>query len=501
MATKNLGQVSGVFIGTTPPDNTILIWYDNTPNQKLHKVYDINLSQWVVLDKNTISTITYSELVNLATGVGLSVGAWFKISLALSITSTKVQYNDSLGNILIDDLGSNIQYHVTSSNLLVDDISGVFDSVNKKLVFQFNEQVPDYVADDYVLGKIVRSGVWSLAKYKLSSFLSSVTGNSITWNGGFFFNFNTAIRNIFDKSGGVVSKDSYDSDQQTLNTAINNVGEANQAIIENASQDLSTATTPTAIYNKAIPNDLTTGGVAIDAAKGDTLYTIISKFQRWINQFKLATGIRVSTEFTEATTQQYINSNDTVETALGKVQYWFKNISSYISGYYTKTEVDSTVASINSNLSDIDNRDNGLELLGVLTHRTGVGELDNLSYKYKNPNSTATPVITLSSGPSTAVPLSINLLMPVIKNGDNVQINWSDYYVSIDYLKSLSIGSVMTRVIIQPVPDGSQLDFYYLLNDVLQTSSFDWKSNLEFKLFIYKKNYDNFHSKIITYSI
>ena len=211
MSTKNIGQVSGVHIGSTPPVNIIMIWYDNTPSQMVHKVYDVNLSQWVVLDKNTISTITYSELVNLATSVGLSVGAWFKISdrsnaLALAVTTTKVQYSDSLGNVLIDDLGTNIQYHVTSSNLSIDDVAGVFDDVNKKLVFQFNEQVPDYTADDFILGKVKRNNIWSLAKYKLSSFLSKVTGNSISWNGGFFFNFNNAVSNILDKTGGVVQR-------------------------------------------------------------------------------------------------------------------------------------------------------------------------------------------------------------------------------------------------------------------------------------------------------
>ena len=130
MATKNLGQVSGVFIGTTPPENKVLIWYDNTPSQMLHKVYNPSLTQWVVLDQNIISSITYSELVNIARNVGLTVGQWYKITdkanaLALSITTTKVQYDDSIGNILVDDLGTNIQYHVTSSNLLIDDLSGV----------------------------------------------------------------------------------------------------------------------------------------------------------------------------------------------------------------------------------------------------------------------------------------------------------------------------------------------------------------------------------------
>lgn len=345
MSTKNIGQVSGVHIGSTPPMNIIMIWYDNTPSQMVHKVYDVNLSQWVVLDKNTISAITYSELVNLATDVGLSVGAWFKISdrdntLALAVTTTKVQYSDSLGNVLIDDLGTNIQYHVTSSNLSIDDVVGVFDDVNKKLVFQFNEQVPDYTADDFILGKVKRNNIWSLAKYKLSSFLSRVTGNSISWNGGFFFNFNNAVSNILDKTGGVVSKDTYDEDMENVNTAINNVGQENQTIIQNANQAISDATLPTAIYEKALPSDLEVAGAATNISKGDTLYTLISKIQRWINQFKFAKGIRVSQNFKDADSEQFINNDDTVESALSKIQYWKKNMrlpSNFLPKDYTST--------------------------------------------------------------------------------------------------------------------------------------------------------------------
>lgn len=40
MSTKNLGQVAGVAIQNTPPTNIALIWYDNTPSQMCHKVYD-----------------------------------------------------------------------------------------------------------------------------------------------------------------------------------------------------------------------------------------------------------------------------------------------------------------------------------------------------------------------------------------------------------------------------------------------------------------------------
>lgn len=42
--TKNLGQVAGVYIGNTPPENTILIWFDNTPSQ--------NVIRYMMLQKN-----------------------------------------------------------------------------------------------------------------------------------------------------------------------------------------------------------------------------------------------------------------------------------------------------------------------------------------------------------------------------------------------------------------------------------------------------------------
>lgn len=330
MATKNLGQVSGVHIGSTPPSNTILIWYDSTPSQLRHKVYDPTLKQWVVLDQNIISAITYSELTNMAKNSGLYVGEYFQITdrsnaLALAITSTKVQYCDALGNILIDDLGTNIQYHVTSSNLQIDDVVGVFDETNRKLVFQFNEQTPDFTADDYVLGKVQRNNIWSLAKYKLSSFLSKVTGNSITWNGGFFFSFSDALKNALDKAGGVVSKTTYDRDKEQLTTSINNVGKENQNIIQNAHNELNEATKPDSFYGTKLPS-ISTGGEATDIAKGDTLLNIVSKIQRYINKFKYATGIRISQDFTDRVIPQYVNNNDTVDSAIRKIQYWLKNM-------------------------------------------------------------------------------------------------------------------------------------------------------------------------------
>lgn len=321
--TKNLGQVSGIHIGNTPPSNIVLIWYDNTPSQKRHKVYDPTLQQWVVLDQNIISAITYSELVNMAKNTGLSVGEWFQITdrsnaLALAVTSTKVQYSDAIGNILIDDLGTNIQYHVASSNLSIDDVIGVFDETNKKLVFQFNEQTPDFTADDYVFGKVQRNNIWSLAKYKLSSFLSKVTGNSISWNGGFFFSFSNALKDVSDKKGGVVSKDTYDYDIEQLNIKITNVAKENQSIIQNAQTALEEATSEEAIYGTKLPSLNIVSG-PVDVQKGDTLLTIVNKFQSWVSKFKYATGIRLPSNFS-STTEGKVSNNDNVSSAISKLQ-------------------------------------------------------------------------------------------------------------------------------------------------------------------------------------
>lgn len=211
MATKNLGQVAGVAIQNTPPTNIALIWYDSTPSQMCHKVYDTAKKQWVIIDQKIISEIKYSELENLARQSGLPIGKFYQITdrnntLALTITSTKVQYTDSLGNILIDDLGTNIQYHVSSSNLQIDDISGTFNSVNNKLVFTFNELEND-IDNDYILGKTKRNNVWQLFKFKLKSLVSTTSGNSITWNGGLFLNVSQIINNLMDKVGGFVSYD------------------------------------------------------------------------------------------------------------------------------------------------------------------------------------------------------------------------------------------------------------------------------------------------------
>ena len=327
--TKNLGQVSGLFIGLSAPENTTLLWYDSTPNQQCHKVYDVAKKMWVALNPQIVAKTTYSELVNNAKKNGLAIGKFYQITdksntLAIAIASTKVQYVDSIGNLLIDDLGTNVQYHVSSDNLLIDDLGGVWDKTANKLIFQFSDLTPNN-STDYLLGKARSGNKWVLAKFSISKFLSTVSGNSLTWNNGLFFNFKYAIASILDKEGGVISKEVYDKNISSIQNSLNSISKENQTIIQNANAAIKDGTSDDAIFGKKNTKDIDTVTAPGDVIKGDTLFTIISKFQRWINRLKYATGVHLSRSFADAKKQQYINNNDTVESALGKVQYMLKN--------------------------------------------------------------------------------------------------------------------------------------------------------------------------------
>lgn len=328
--TKNLGQVSGVFIGKSAPNNTTLIWYDDTPSQMCHKIYDSVTNSWKALSPDIVSNTTYSELVSNAQKNGLSVGKHYVITdksnvLAIAVTATKVQYIDSLGNILIDDLGTNIQYHVSSSNLLIDDLSGVFNYDSNKLVFTFTEQTQIDENEDFFFGKVRRGTKYVLSKFRISSLISKVNDNSISWNKGLFFSFKNAINKVLNKAGGVVGYDEYGKKMNQIDTSLENVSKNNQQIAENAEKSILANTNDSAIYGKKIQNSIDVASAPGDILKGDTLFIIISKIQRWINRFKFANGISLSRNFADAKSHQYINNNDTVESAFAKVQYMLKN--------------------------------------------------------------------------------------------------------------------------------------------------------------------------------
>lgn len=323
---KNLGQVAGIYVGTTPPENIKMIWWDSTSSQQCHKIYDYNLKQWIILNQGILSTITYTELRNIALTVGLSLGKFYVVTdkgnvLALSITRTKVQYVDISGNLLVDDLGSNIQYYVSSNNLTIDGETGVFNQESTKLNFNFVEAVPN-IDTAYIYGKdrtSSSSSVMRLIKFKLSSLISTVTGNALTWNSGLYFNFNQTLLDLGDKKGGVVLFDTYTKEQEVQDQSIENIANNYNALVSQVNALVTSATSDVNIMNKKI-TALQTGGEPIDAAAGDTLYTVLSKFQRYINKFKYATGIFLSKNFSELNVSGNVNNNDSVETALAKLQ-------------------------------------------------------------------------------------------------------------------------------------------------------------------------------------
>ena len=65
----------------------------------------------------------------------------------------------------------------------------------------------------------------------------------------------------------------------------------------------------------------------MDISGGDSLNDIVVKIQRWINKFKEATGIRVSSDFSYVNKINNVDSNDTVDSALRKVQGYLNFIN------------------------------------------------------------------------------------------------------------------------------------------------------------------------------
>ena len=330
--TQNLGQVAGLFIGNSAPSNTTLIWYDSTPGICLHKVYDIRLSSWVVLDDEVISAIEYSALTHLAQTDGLTVGQRFQITdpnlsvLATAITTTKVQYTNSLGNIVIDDLGHGKSYIVSSDNLLIDDVNGVYDEANNKLVFSFQEETPTTAANYFIFGKAKINNVWKLVKYRVNKFLSTDNGNSIQWRNGFFFDFLNSLRALYDQPGGIVSKTAFDNNAAQVNNQIQNVANNIQNVVNQSTQAVNAATTDEQIYDKQIPANPNDSFQPVDIAQGDSLLTIIRKIARFIHKFSTAKGITMPPDYAESSTIQVVSNQDNVSTAIGKLSYAVRNL-------------------------------------------------------------------------------------------------------------------------------------------------------------------------------
>lgn len=362
MAAKNLGQVEGLYIGSSAPTNRALIWYDTGTH--VHKTYDTALGSWVVLEQQSITSITYSALVSRAGGTGLTQGQWFKITdrsnaLALAITGTKVQYVNNNGVPVVDDLGTHVMYNITSENLIIDEATGAYDAATNKLVFAFSETTPTMNTGDtdidYVYGVQKRGNVKTQRKFRLSSFLSSVTGNDISWNGGFFMNFYNKLRNYFDVNGGIVTHETFEQYKDTTNAALQNINTNTQTAIQQVANSITQATSDEEIYSKELPTAPTEGS-PVDIAQGDTLSGLINKIQRFINRFKHADGIEMPVNYVPAQTASPVNNNDTVSSAIGK-----------LSKYATKHETGDGIAVSNSTFVPLDSDTGDITNIDTLT--------------------------------------------------------------------------------------------------------------------------------------
>ncbi len=69
MATENLGLVKAIHIGTVPPVNVVLLWYDTNTGVNIHKYYDLVLTQWVPLNTPPTGSFDKNQVIPIPSPV------------------------------------------------------------------------------------------------------------------------------------------------------------------------------------------------------------------------------------------------------------------------------------------------------------------------------------------------------------------------------------------------------------------------------------------------
>lgn len=329
----NIGQVAAIWISPTRPDNVQLVWYDTV--NRVHRVYDPHTGDWKPLNPQIISDAYRSTLVDeVATSGGLPLGQFYNLldskTLAIAITTTKIFYSDTNGNYIVDDLQAHKQYYINSDNLYIDGTSGVWDTNSGQLRFSFTEQNDASQLDkenDYISIRHNDNGVWSWIKTKIKSFVSSVGGNSIKWNSGFYFNFSFAIDSIKDVSGGIVSKGTYDAKMADLDNNIQNqIPQQIASALNTAKGYTDDKVTNTEIYDKQLPTQLVISQNPDDTPAVNTkLIQILGGIYSWIAKLKLANNINVGTGFDPNGVDADVVATDSVMQAIEKLVFKTKN--------------------------------------------------------------------------------------------------------------------------------------------------------------------------------
>lgn len=338
MATIDVGTVAGISIGTTPPSNPAIIWYDTT--DKLHKNYDASLGQWIPMSQAIVSEIgDFNDLINKANlPGGLPIAAFYNVlkrdadaqwnTMVWVVGQTRIQYVDKLNNIIVEDLagqGTTTQY-VASTNYFFDNIVATFDQKTSKLNYTFQQLTDNPALEDVLYGMRVINNIPTLVKRTVKSLLSNSSKNSLGFVNGLYFDFSAAM------NGVIVS-------EQTGDTQVPGYKQykADYVAIEKAFADVSKIIndwqngSSTMIFGaKLIEVNPVTATVAApqDLTTQDDLKTALNKIQGWYNRLKLSTGMSLSPAYAPAANKaRYPQAGDTVEQAIGILQKFLQDFN------------------------------------------------------------------------------------------------------------------------------------------------------------------------------
>lgn len=327
MATIDVGTVAGISIGTTPPSNPAIIWYDTT--DKLHKNYDASLGQWIPMSQAIVSEIgDFNDLINKANlPGGLPIAAFYNVlkrdadaqwnTMVWVVGQTHIQYVDKLNNIIVEDLagqGTTTQY-VASTNYFFDNIVATFDQKTSKLNYTFQQLTDNPALADVLYGMRVINNIPTLVKRTVKSLLSNSSKNSLGFVNGLYFDFSAAMNGVIvsEQAGDtqVPGYKQYKADYAAIEKAFEDVSKiindwqnGSQQMIFGAKLIEVNPVTATV----ATPQDLTTQ---------DDLKTAFNKIQGWYNRLKLATGMTLSSDYVKAPSKtRYPQGGDTVQQAI-----------------------------------------------------------------------------------------------------------------------------------------------------------------------------------------
>lgn len=307
MATIDVGTVAGISIGTTPPSNPAIIWYDTT--DKLHKSYDASLGQWVPMSQAIVAEIAdFNDLINKANlPGGLPIAAFYHVvkrdsdanwnTMVWVVGSTRVQYVDKQNNIIVEDLagqGTTTQY-VASTNYFFDNVVATFDAATSKLNFQFQSVTDNPAMTDVLYGMRMVGENATLVKRTIQSLISKSPKNSLAFVDGLYFNFSAAMKGVIvseqTDDTTVIGYKQYTADYAAMDKVFKDVQDIVRDWQNNSREMIFTSKlieVNPVTATVAAPQDLTTN---------DDITAAFNKIQGWYNRLKLATGASLSSAY------------------------------------------------------------------------------------------------------------------------------------------------------------------------------------------------------------